>query len=304
VSRLELSTAEAAAFISPPRLAILREVYQVAREEERRRKDALAGVIDESDITIQLSANSAPATESPVAAKKRGRQEMTALFSSDRDNMASPRPLSSSYAAHSQKRAKHASRNESMPTLLAYTQNDNAYASAPFTYAPQASLSHWREQSLVTSYDSPAETSTPQLGQEMQMGSWPSAQAQAPPTLSSRTPGISQRRAETGLAVPQPLQRSHSYGQHLQAPRRPDSALASPTDSVHSPYPTSYYPPAPVFTHQQVIMGYPNPATMNYGSPYLSDSYHVNQDSRYPVDVHAQRMEQDAQWVATPTESL
>ena len=39
VSRLELSTAEAAAFISRPRLAILREVYLVAKEEEKRRKD-------------------------------------------------------------------------------------------------------------------------------------------------------------------------------------------------------------------------------------------------------------------------
>ena len=39
VSRLELSTAEAAAFISRPRLAILREVYLVAKEEERCRKD-------------------------------------------------------------------------------------------------------------------------------------------------------------------------------------------------------------------------------------------------------------------------
>lgn len=300
VSRLELSTAEAGAFISPPRLAILREVYQVAREEERRRKDAVSGVVDESDITIQLPANPVPATESPVAAKKRGRQEMTALFSSDRDNMASPRPMASSYATHSQKRAKHATRTESLPTTLAYSHTETTYPSAPFTYAPQPSLSHWREQSMVTPYDSPAETSTPQMAQELQIGSWPSAQA---PALTSRTPGISQRRAETGLAIPQPLQRSHSYGQHLQAPRRPDSALASPTDSVHSPYPTSFYPPQPVFTHQQVIMGYPQ-AGMNYGGPYLGDTYHVNQDSRYPVDVHGQRLEQDAQWVATPTEAL
>jgi hypothetical protein len=39
VSRLELSTAEAAAFISRPRLAVLREVYLVGKEEERRRKE-------------------------------------------------------------------------------------------------------------------------------------------------------------------------------------------------------------------------------------------------------------------------
>jgi hypothetical protein len=37
-ARLELSTAEAAAFISRPRQAILREVYLVAKEEERRRQ--------------------------------------------------------------------------------------------------------------------------------------------------------------------------------------------------------------------------------------------------------------------------
>lgn len=39
VSRLELSTAEAAAFISRPRLDILREVYLVAKEEEKREKE-------------------------------------------------------------------------------------------------------------------------------------------------------------------------------------------------------------------------------------------------------------------------
>ena len=39
VSRLELSTAEAGAFISGPRQSILREVYLVAKEEEKKRKE-------------------------------------------------------------------------------------------------------------------------------------------------------------------------------------------------------------------------------------------------------------------------
>lgn len=39
VSRLELSTAEAGAFISGPRQSILREVYLVAKEEEKKRRE-------------------------------------------------------------------------------------------------------------------------------------------------------------------------------------------------------------------------------------------------------------------------
>lgn len=298
VSRLELSTAEAAAYISAPRLAVLREVYQVAREEERRRA---SGVVDTSDIIVQLPAVQTPATDSPIASKKRGRQELQALFSSAKEN--SSIPVMGSYAAHSQKRVKHAAADS--PAMLAYapSSGEHAYAAAPFTYAPQ-----WREQTMVSvsPYDSPAEASTPQMAQELQIPSWP-----------SRGPSISQRRQEHGLAVPQPLplQRSHSssYGQHLHAPRR-DAPLTSPTESVsvHSPqphYPSSagyYHQQHPVYphphqAHAQIVMGFPQPGPgMNYGQPFVEDAYHAPRS--YSVDV--QQQQQDPNWVQTPTEAI
>ena len=67
VSRLELSTAEAAAFISRPRLAILREVYLVAKEEERRRSAGgalpfLADTFLTLQTPLQISWSTSPAS--------------------------------------------------------------------------------------------------------------------------------------------------------------------------------------------------------------------------------------------------
>lgn len=58
VSRLELSTAEAAAFISRPRLAILREVYLVAKEEEKKQtsKDTSPLVVHLPNLPVSPSA--------------------------------------------------------------------------------------------------------------------------------------------------------------------------------------------------------------------------------------------------------
>ncbi|ORY27182.1 hypothetical protein BCR39DRAFT_469578 [Naematelia encephala] len=141
VSRLELSTAEAAAFISRPRLAILREVYLVAKEEEKRRA---SGDVT-SDVVVHMpNLPVSPSAVSPDAPEKR---------SHDKENVFSaggPMSTTSVYEQHSAKRVKHV---HAPAHLHAHAQQQHAHRLAPltisaydnyahpFTFAPQAHLS-------------------------------------------------------------------------------------------------------------------------------------------------------------------
>lgn len=135
VSRLELSTAEAAAFISRPRLAILREVYLVGKEEERRRhmNDL------ESDLIVHMpNLPVSPSAVSPDQPEKRAHYD--ALGMSDvKDSM-------SVFEQHQQKRVKHSHRPV-LASINSSYDNSTVY-SQPFTFAPQPHLSTWRDGSL------------------------------------------------------------------------------------------------------------------------------------------------------------
>ncbi|KAK4688036.1 hypothetical protein P7C73_g2077, partial [Tremellales sp. Uapishka_1] len=131
VSRLELSTAEASAFISRPRLSILREVYLVAKEEERRRQ---AGDLD-SDLIVHLpNTPISPSDVSPDSTSEKRTHSQMEVDILEKENF-------SSYANHSQKRMKHPNR---LSALANSTQaNYEAYSHAqqqPFSFAPQTHI--------------------------------------------------------------------------------------------------------------------------------------------------------------------
>lgn len=139
MARLELSTAEAGAFISRPRQSILREVYLVAKEEEKRRKenDLL------SDLIVHLP--HIPVSPSAVSPEtdglKRSHSSMDVVM--DKENVPTGLGIATSYGAHAQKRMK------SVPRLAALQTSTNTYEgySQPFTFSPTPNNSAWREPS-------------------------------------------------------------------------------------------------------------------------------------------------------------
>ena len=122
VARLELSTAEAAAFISRPRQSILREVYLVAKEEEKRRK--------EGDVTSELvvALPHMPVSPSAVSPEQEKRPH-SSVEPADKENY-------SAYSSHASKRVKHAR----LPALTVSTTQANYEYAHPFTFAPQSHL--------------------------------------------------------------------------------------------------------------------------------------------------------------------
>ncbi|EIW69431.1 hypothetical protein TREMEDRAFT_71620 [Tremella mesenterica DSM 1558] len=123
VARLELSTAEAAAFISRPRLSILREVYLVAKEEEKRRKEGDST----SELVVHLPHT--PVSPSAISPEPEKRTHSTMEFEEDKENV-------SSYNAHAAKRVKHSR----LPALTISTTQANYDYAHPFTFAPQSHL--------------------------------------------------------------------------------------------------------------------------------------------------------------------
>lgn len=146
VSRLELSTAEAGAFISQPRQGILRELYLVAKEEERKRKDN-----DTSpEITVHLPhAPVSPSAITPECGEKRPQPTLEVTVDGGKENVfqAGPATASSSQsqmlgvsAAYGmtgqQPQKRMRTSNNRLPTMAVSQAYDATYTH-PFTFAPQ-----------------------------------------------------------------------------------------------------------------------------------------------------------------------
>ncbi|WVR05195.1 hypothetical protein IAU60_002207 [Kwoniella sp. DSM 27419] len=146
VARLQLSTAETSALISATKIAILREIYIVAQEEEKMR----AAGDSVSSITVELPIVT-PAAQSPEPIT--GKRTSSAYLSDQRDMYDAGVP---GFAAHAaQKRLKTMGR---LPTLPLPAQGQTPYdafsaSASPFGYAqpqPQHPSQHltghvWRD---------------------------------------------------------------------------------------------------------------------------------------------------------------
>ncbi|WVF72199.1 hypothetical protein IAT40_007011 [Kwoniella sp. CBS 6097] len=151
VARLQLSTAETSALISASKLAILREIYIVAKEEERMR---LAGD-STSDLVVELpivatpatSGSPEPTTTTTAAAVAEKRSHANAFFSeSNKENYD---PSKSAYAhAHAPTTTKRQKAHARLPALTISAQlaqpTYDAYTASPspFAYAQPAQHPH------------------------------------------------------------------------------------------------------------------------------------------------------------------
>ena len=169
VSRLELSTAEAAAFISRPRLAILREVYLVAKEEERKRKD---GDVT-PDLVVQLpNVPVSPSEVSPAPSEKRTHAQFEANVIPDKENLPA-QPLA-------QKRMK----TQMPPRLTPLATQTNNFFEQPFTYAPATHLSPYPSEFAYSEY---GRSPNPEMGM-IDRSTYPTQQAHLAPLLNTHSP--------------------------------------------------------------------------------------------------------------------
>ncbi|WVW83026.1 hypothetical protein I302_105043 [Kwoniella bestiolae CBS 10118] len=123
VARLQLSTAETSALISASKLAILREIYIVAKEEERRRQ---AGDTT-SDLTIELPITTSNGSPEPSAGEKRSHSD------SNKENINYDLPHAHTHG-HVSKKAKNHPR---LPALALSTQQQNQFTyDSPYTTSP------------------------------------------------------------------------------------------------------------------------------------------------------------------------
>ncbi|OCF55689.1 hypothetical protein L486_06440 [Kwoniella mangroviensis CBS 10435] len=177
VARLQLSTAETSALISASKLAILREIYIVAKEEERRRQIGDTS----SDLTIELPIINQPSNASPEPAVGDKRSHSSVTTSDNKENINYDLSVQNGHG-HASKKSKTHPRLPAL-TLSAqqlnhngghghgqYTPYDSPYTTSPspfaFTHAPHAqhlSPHVWGENRLSTSATSASSTNTATL---------------------------------------------------------------------------------------------------------------------------------------------
>ncbi|WWD15984.1 hypothetical protein CI109_100408 [Kwoniella shandongensis] len=258
VARLELSTAEATAYISPPKVALLREIYIVAKEEERMR---LAGESDQNLLVYLPNAPVSPSAVSPDGgSEKRSHNQFVADNKENVDmSMANP------YSSHPQKRHKHSGRPQTLaiPNQAGY---DTSYTNSPspFNYAPSHLSGHvWRE--------APAHALSP----------YPHSGSEVAWSEYSRSPNPE--------AADQQQQQPRAFHNNHLAPILNHGNATSPMDSpafghsaaMQSSASAPGYYPRSAGSHsymQQQQMDYlhqhqhqPQPEGFNYGSPYIAD---------------------------------
>lgn len=243
VSRLELSTAEAAAFISPAKLAILREVYLVAKEEERKRQMG--------DTATELIVHLPNVPVSPSAVSPDGEKRSHQFISEDKENVDVNQPA---------KRYKHANR---LPALVTSTNYDVNYAPhSPFTYAPQPNLTNvWREP---PSHLSPY----PQSGSEMAWSDY---------SRSPNPEAVVDHQARYGNHLAPILNHhTHASPSPIDSPAFPHSASMQQAPAQGQAQ--GYYPrtQAGQSYMQQQQMDYlhqhAHQTQYDYGSPYIADN--------------------------------
>ena len=254
VSRLELSTAEAGAFISRPRQSILREVYLVAKEEEKRRK--------ENDLSSDLIVHLPHVPVSPSAVSPEGPEKRCLSIyessSQDKENVATTTTsAASSYSTHSQKRKKHHHNNPAprLSALQPVTTNYDGY-SQPFTFSPSASA--WREPTSAPAHLYSHEA----YGSDYGRSPNPDAERYHPnhlaPILNHHHTGHSS---------------AHSAHSHcpIDSPAFPHSATLSNSGSAQN---SSYYSRGGYMQQQQMdyLHSHSHGHEYDYGSPYLADN--------------------------------
>jgi hypothetical protein len=248
VSRLELSTAEAAAFISRPRLAILREVYLVAKEEEKRR---LAGEMA-TDLIVHLpNVPVSPSAVSPEAGSDGSKRTFDAA-GMDKENAIA-------YANQQAKRVKasHSHSHRHAAGLAPLAASHTNYYDQPFTYAAHVHPSH------LSPYPSEVYSGS-EYGRSPNPDGATLAQASTDGRPFSAHPAHS-----THLA---PLL-NHSTHSPVDSPAFPQTATLAPPSAVSS----AYYGRSPAgqsYMQQQqmeYLQAHGAHTHYDYGSPYLAD---------------------------------
>ena len=248
VSRLELSTAEAAAFISRPRLNILREVYLVAKEEERKRREGDMS----TDLVVQLP--NVPLSPSAVAASPEGAEkrplELTIL---DKENV----PM----FAKQPKLVKTQIPPRLQPLA---TSSTNYFDQQPFTYIPSNSMHNNNASALVPPHLSPYPSEFGYAGSDY---------GRSPNPEMGMIDGRASYPAHPGHLAPL-LNQSHTHSP-IDSPLFPQSATLAPppTASAASAFYTRTNQGTSSFMQQQQIE-YLQSHSQNYdyGSPYLADT--------------------------------
>ena len=278
VARLELSTAEAAAFISRPRLAILREVYLVAKEEEKKRKEGgeshphvLVFKSDEltdlsSDLTVHLpNLPVSPSALSPDGgSEKRSHSEFqaSATMIDNKENM--PTSLPGSFGEHQQKRMKQAQPPPRLtPLVTTQTNTQPTYFEQPFTYAPSAT---WQRDPSTSQH-----TAVPPY-----LSPYPSEFAHGSEYGRSPNPdmgGVDRTTypAHPGHLAPL-LNHTHSHSP-IDSPIFPTSATLAPPPSAAAA--SAFYTrttPASYMQQQQMDYLQTHSQGYDFGSPYLADN--------------------------------
>ncbi|ORX39933.1 hypothetical protein BD324DRAFT_244629 [Kockovaella imperatae] len=236
VSRLELSTAEAAAFISRPRLAVLREVYLVAKEEERKRKEGDLS----PDLVVQLpNIPISPSDVSPEASsEKRSHAQFEASISmADKENVPS--------VVH-QKRLK----TQPLPRLapLVASQSNTSFFEQPAFYAQnvQPYLSPYPSEFGYAGSDY-GRSPNPEMGM-IDRSTYPSHPGHLAPLLNH----------------------SHTHSP-VDSPAFPQSATLAPPNSASAFYTRGSNGPS-YMQQQQVEYLQSHAPGYDYGSPYLADN--------------------------------
>ncbi|KAJ9125739.1 hypothetical protein QFC24_002523 [Naganishia onofrii] len=101
VSKLELSTAEATAYISQPKMKILREVYKVAKEDERKRN---LGDVN-TDIVVNVPAS--PVSAAVTLPRPTILEEMEMQMTEDISGQRSRRPSNMTVASEKEYQVTH-----------------------------------------------------------------------------------------------------------------------------------------------------------------------------------------------------
>lgn len=278
VARLELSTAEAAAFISRPRLAILREVYLVAKEEEKRRKEG----DESSEMLVHLpTAPVSPSALSPEGSEKRAHSQMDPALLSGYDGKENMGPLShmAMYDQHTHKRVKHAPRLGALTTTAAY---DNSLMPQPYAYSH---IPQWRDSLAAPSaHLSPY----PHSGSEMAWSNAGSDYSRSPNPDGDLSAAAAAAAANGQVMVSSSGQKYHPH--HLAPILNPNHHGAASANGSHAPSPVespafghpasmpnsaaSYYARGGSYMQQQQMdyLQAHGTATYDYGSPYLTDA--------------------------------
>ena len=244
VSRLELSTAEAAAFISRPRLNILREVYLVAKEEERKRREGDFS----TDLVVQLP--HVPMSPSAVAASPEGAEkrplELTML---DKENVPmfgkQPKLVKTHLAPRLQPLA---------------TSSANYFDQQPFTYVPSSMNSN---SALVPPHLSPYPSEFAYAGSDY---------GRSPNPEMGMIDGRASYPTHPGHLAPL-LNHSHSHSPIDSPLFPPSSTLAPPpTASAASAFYTRPNSGGSYMQQQQIEYLSSHSQNYDYGSPYLADN--------------------------------